>query len=202
MRALQWPLYIRIQIILNHITMKNFAVLIACSVLISCSKDADIINSDLNQQNVAQLSVNDAFKVGEVDANGNANITYNITELSELSSCAVSEDIVTGIIITNEVPGYYLGGLGTSPGSTTSFKVELIEDGSNLYWQDGAHIAMCQSSNATPCTVCLLASESFTCQNGTPNACNDDEIGGGSGDPYTSCGDTDWPWATTDKDKK
>jgi hypothetical protein len=97
---------------------------------------------------------------------------------------------------------FHPGGLGASPGSTTSFKVELIEDGSDLYWQDGAHIAMCQTSNATPCTVDILASESSTCQNGTPNVCNDDEIGGGSGGPCQSCGDTDWPSAKTDKDKK
>ncbi len=183
--------------------MKNFAILIVSAIVfISCSKEADLYNSDLNQQNKAQLSVSNAFKVGELDGSGIATITYSLNELAELTSCAVSEELTIGLNITDEGVGYYLGGLGTSIGSTTTFKVELTTDGDDLYWEDGAHVAMCQTTNAVPCEVSIIAQETFICVNNNPLVCNDDEIGGDSTGEYPSCGDTDWPWATTDKDKK
>lgn len=182
--------------------MKNLAILLSCFVLISCSKESDQFNSDLTQQNVAQLSVTDAFKVGEIDAAGSATITYDLNDLMELTSCAVREESSSGLTISDEAPGYYLSGTGSSNGSTTTFKVELILDGTNLYWQDRAHIAMCQTSGATPCDLVILDVEDFTCSNENPLACNDNEIGGGSAGAYPSCGDTDWPWAGASKDKK
>lgn len=183
--------------------MKNFAIiLIATLTLISCSKDSDLLNANINQANSVQLSQSNAFKVGELDANGYPNITFDPIELAELTSCAVSEESTNGLIITNETVGFYLGGIGTSSGSSTSFKVELVVDGNNLYWEDGAHIAMCQTTNPTPCEVSIIDQESFVCINDNPLVCNDDEIGGGSTGEYPSCGDTDWPWAGASKDKK
>lgn len=182
--------------------MKNLAILLSVVLFVSCSKESSVLNSDLDQVNTAQLAVNDAFIVGELDAAGTPSISYNLNELAELTSCAVGENNSTGLNIISENNSYYLAGLGTGEGSTTSFKVELTLDGDDLYWEDGAHVAMCQTTNPTPCTVRIIASESFICENASPNVCNDDEIGGGSGVGYPSCGDTDWPWATTDKDKK
>ena len=102
--------------------MKNLAILFSCFVLISCSKDSNLVNLDLNQQYEVQLIITNALKVGEVNGAGNTNITYDVVELSELTSCAVSENSTTALIITNETPGYYLSGLGASKGPTNSLR--------------------------------------------------------------------------------
>ena len=178
------------------LVMRKLAIVLLSVSLFSCSKESELGMTAANQSNEIQLSITDAFIVGEVDGNGVVSITYNMAELEELCACGVSENTSTGLNIIDEPGiGYYLSGQGSSTGSTTSFKVALTQDGSDIYWEDGAHIAMCQTSSSTPCVVVVAGAENFTCDNGTAGECNDDEIGGGSGLGYHSCEDTDWPWA-------
>jgi len=182
------------------LVMRKLAIVLLSVGLLSCSKESELVMTDVNQANEVQLSITDAFIVGEVDGNGVVSITYNMAELEELCACGVSENSATGLSIIDEPGiGYYLSGQGSSTGSTTSFKVALTLDGSDIYWEDGAHIAMCQTSSSIPCDVVVAGVENFSCDNGTAGECNDDEIGGGSGLGYPSCEDTDWPWAVKNK---
>lgn len=159
--------------------------------------------NEMPAANERQLSFNDAFKVGEFDGSGNPVITYNMSDLQDICACSVFEDQAAGISITNEPGfGHFLSGEGTSSGSHTTFKVKLTVDGNDILWEDEAHVAMCQTSSSTPCDLTITGVEDFTCDNGTQGSCNENETGGGSGFPYTSCEDTDWPWAVKDKDKK
>lgn len=170
--------------------------------MFGCTKESTLLMNEM-PANERQLSTMDAFKVGELDGNGNANITYNMTDLQEICACSVFEDQTTGLQLTDVAGfGYFLSGEGTSSGSHTTFKVKMTLDGNDIMWENEAHVAMCQTSSSTPCDLTITGEEDFTCDNGTQGSCNEDETGGGSGFPYASCGDTNWPWVGKKQDKK
>lgn len=179
--------------------MKKLQVVLVSLILFGCAKESDLIMTNQNDVNDVQLSVTESFKVGEIDANGNLIITYSMAELQDVAACAVFETNTSGLNLEQIGPDYFLAGTGNSTGSTTTFKVTMEAVGSDLMWNDGAHIAMCQTSGATPCNLTVLGEENFLCDNGIPAACNEDEAGGSSGIPYANC--TNWPWAVKNKDK-
>ena len=184
--------------------MKKLSIVFIAAILFSCSKESELTNPNQVTVHEAQMSTTNAFKVGEVATDGTLSITYDLTELAELCACGVSENTATSLGLHNETGvGYFLQGIGSSTGSTTSFSISLDNLDGDLMWEEGAFIAMCQNATSTPCGMTIIGQESFDCT-GDPatGSCFENEVGGGNGNNYpTSCGDTNWPWATKELDE-
>lgn len=79
--------------------------------------------------------------------------------------------------------------------SLTSFGVELSTLGSDLMWDEGAHIAQCKSNNRIPYSLDIIGSETFDCnQQPGSTTCASEETGGTNGGVYPDCEFTNWPW--------
>lgn len=169
-----------------------------------CAKENEFTNSAVTPAPKAELSTTNSFKIGEVNSAGVLTITYDLIELGELCACAVSESSAASLALLDKPGvGYYLVGIGSSSSSSTSFGVELSTLGSDLMWDEGAHIAQCKSNNSIPCSLDIIGSETFDCnQQPGSTTCASQETGGTNGGVYPDCEFTNWPWVGKDMDEE
>lgn len=179
--------------------MKRLVVTLAiAATIVGCSKEAEVALSEATNDRV-EFSSSGSFDVGTVDANGNATLTYDMEELTDLVACAVSEDDASGITIDHvSGVGYYLAGKGFSSGSYTTFAIELTVDNSTLSWEDNAVIFTCGTTASTQCDLDVISEQTYSCDN-TGGSCGQTIIGGCGGSSYAAC---NWPWDIPGKTKK
>lgn len=183
--------------------MKKLMLFVAAAALtVSCSKESNnVLTSDLSQAaNEAQLSNSSSSVVGSVDANGNASISYDLSELEDICACAVSESDASGLFINQNTNGdYFLSGVASSTGSYTTFAVELSLSTTNeLIWSSSNTVLTCQTSAANPCALTLGNELNYSCSN-SGGTCVQTPIGDGQ---TQSAADCNWPWMVkSSKDK-
>jgi len=178
--------------------MKKLIVIALVIGLIGCSKDAENEMSEISNSNEnIEASASGSFDLGIVESNGDLTITYDMTELQELTSCAVSEGTSSNLsIIEENGAGYYLVGEGSSTNSHTTFAIYLDEYEGVLSWSDNAPIFKCTSDGTDNCSLDIIDYETFVCSN-SGNTCVEGTEGGGAsyGNPCN------WPWLVGNKDK-
>lgn len=183
--------------------MKKFMLFVAAAALtMSCSKESNnVLTSDLSQAaHEAQLSTSSSFVVGTIDANGNASITYDLSELEAICACAVTESDAAGLLFKQNTGGdYFLSGIASSTGSYTSFAVELNLSSTNeLIWNSSNAVLTCQTSASAPCALTLGNELNYSCSN-SAGTCVQTTIGDGQTEASAAC---NWPWMVkSSKDK-
>ncbi len=166
--------------------------------MVGCTKESEIALNESSNDNV-QLLLDGSFDVGTVDANGVASITYDLVDLADITSCAVSEDASDNLTIKYVAnTGYFLAGVGHSANSFTSFSVSLSQTGNVLTWVDNAVIFTCESTTDA-CSLDVIDGQSYDCTNST-STCGQAIIGGDIGTEYSVC--NNWPWQVAKKNKK
>lgn len=178
--------------------IEKLLVLAAIAALVGCSKESEIALTETSNQSV-ELSNEGSFDVGTIDANGVATINYELYELKDITSCAVSEDAVSNLTINYiSNTGYFLAGVGSSANSFTTFSVSLSQNGDILSWTDNAVIFTCKSTTEA-CDLIVIDAQTYDCDNST-STCGQAIIGGDNGAEYSAC--SNWPWQVTRKTKK
>lgn len=178
--------------------MKKLVLIAAVAALVGCTKESEIALTETNNSRV-ELSTDGSFDVGTVDANGVATITYDFTELKEITSCAVSEDNIDNLSISYKAnTGYFLSGVGSSTNSFTTFSISLSQAGDVLSWVDNAVIFTCESTTQA-CDLEVIDSQTYDCNNNS-STCGQAIIGGDNGSDYAAC--SNWPWLVAKKTKK
>lgn len=167
------------------------------ATMVGCSKESEITLTEAGYDRAEQSS-SGSFDVGTVGANDVAVITYDLVELTDLVSCAVSESSATSLVIEHvSSVGYYLSGIGVSPGSNTTFSIELTNDNGTLSWEDNAVIFTCETTSTTPCDLDVVSAQTYDCSN-SAGSCGQTVIGGEEGSSYAAC---NWPWKIAGKSK-
>lgn len=157
-------------------------------VAVACSKESDPGQSLDNNINTTEARIANSFVVGTIDDNGQATITYPLSDLGKMTCCQLLDGTGTlGDARIERIGGvYHFRGIVRNEKQRADFAYKLTREGQELVYEETNSINACTSSiNGPACTLNIQDDGNAKCT----DAAQDCKFS--SSGPSMRC---EWPW--------